>query len=52
MVLPIGDISAQNRRLNDGENRQQDIQRHTDSWIQAHQKTFDGWIAQAKAAAK
>ena len=52
MVLPIGDISSQNRRLNDGENRQQDIQRHTDSWIKAHQKTFDGWIAQAMAAAK
>ena len=52
MVLPIGDISAQNRRVNDGENRQQDIQRHTDGWIKAHQKTFDGWIAQAKASAK
>ena len=52
MELPIGDISSQNRRLNDGENRQQDIARHTDSWIKAHQKTFDGWIAQAKAAAK
>ena len=52
MVLPINDISSQNRRLNDGENRQQDIERHTDSWIKAHQKTFDGWIAEAKAAAK
>lgn len=52
MVLPIGDISSQNRRLNDGENRQQDIERHTDGWIKGHQKTFDGWIAQAMAAAK
>ncbi len=52
MELPIGDISTQNRRLNDGENRQRDIERHTDSWIKAHQATFDGWIAQAKAAAK
>ncbi len=52
MELPIGDISRQNRRLRDGENRQQDIERHTDSWIKAHQKTFDGWIAQAMAAAK
>jgi glycine betaine/proline transport system substrate-binding protein len=52
MVLPIGDISSQNRRLNEGENRQQDIERHTDGWIKGHQKTFDGWIAQAMAAAK
>ena len=52
MVLPIGDISSQNSRMQDGENRQQDVKRHTDGWIKAHQKTFDGWIAQAMAAAK
>lgn len=51
MELPIADISAQNRRMHDGENRQQDIARHTDAWIKAHKKTFDGWIAQALAAA-
>ena len=52
MVLPIGDISSQNSRMQDGENRQQDIARHTDGWIKAHQKMFDGWIAQAMVAAK
>ncbi|MEP6589101.1 MAG: glycine betaine/L-proline ABC transporter substrate-binding protein ProX [Polaromonas sp.] len=52
MALPIGDISAQNRRMHDGENKQQDVERHTDGWIRAHQKTFDGWYAQAMAAAK
>ena len=52
MVLPINDISTQNRRLNDGENQQKDIERHTDGWIKAHQSTFDGWIAQAMAAAR
>jgi glycine betaine/proline transport system substrate-binding protein len=51
MSLPIHDISLQNRLMRDGENRQQDIERHTDAWIKAHQKTFDGWIAQARAAA-
>lgn len=51
MVLPVHDISAQNRLMRDGENRQQDIERHTDAWIQAHRKTFDGWIAQARQAA-
>jgi glycine betaine/proline transport system substrate-binding protein len=52
MELPIADISSQNRRMNDGENRQQDVERHTDAWIKAHQKTFDSWIVQARAAAK
>ena len=52
MALPIGDISSQNNRMQAGENRQQDVERHTDGWIKAHQKTFDGWIAQAMAAAK
>jgi len=52
MKVPLNDISTQNRLLNDGENRQQDIERHADTWIKAHQKTFDGWIAEAMAAAK
>ncbi len=51
MSLPIGDISEQNRRMHDGENRQQDVERHTDSWIKANQKTFDGWIETALKAA-
>ncbi|MES2413873.1 MAG: glycine betaine/L-proline ABC transporter substrate-binding protein ProX [Pseudomonadota bacterium] len=51
MKLPLNDISSQNRLMHDGQNRQQDIERHTDSWIKAHQKTFDGWIAQALLAA-
>jgi glycine betaine/proline transport system substrate-binding protein len=52
MALPIGDISSQNNRMQAGENRQQDVERHTDAWIKAYQETFDGWIAQALKAAK
>lgn len=52
MQIPINDISQQNRLLHDGENKPADIHRHVDSWIKAHQKTFDGWLAQARAAAK
>jgi len=51
MQLPVGDINAQNLRMRDGENKAAHIARHTDGWIKAHQKTFDGWIAQAAAAA-
>jgi glycine betaine/proline transport system substrate-binding protein len=52
MRLPVADINAQNLRMSRGENKAQDIERHTDAWIKAHQSTFDGWIAQALAAAK
>ncbi len=51
MQLPVGAINAQNLRMRDGQNKPQDIERHTDGWINANQKTFDGWIAQALAAA-
>lgn len=52
MQLPVADINAQNLRMSRGENKASDVARHTDGWIRAHQKTFDGWIAQALAAAK
>ena len=52
MSLPVGDINAQNQRMKNGENSQKAIAQHTDAWIKGHQKTFDGWIAQALAVAK
>ena len=52
MQIPLNDISQQNRLLNDGESKPADINRHVDSWIKAHQKTFDGWLAQARVAAQ
>jgi glycine betaine/proline transport system substrate-binding protein len=52
MRLPIADIDAQNERMRRGENAQADIARHTAGWIKFHQQQFDGWIAQALAAAK
>jgi len=52
MQLPVADINAQNYLMSEGQNKAADIERHTNAWIHAHQKTFDGWIAQALAAAK
>ncbi|MGR4867925.1 glycine betaine/L-proline ABC transporter substrate-binding protein ProX [Variovorax sp. LARHSF232] len=52
MKLPIGDIGAQNLRMSQGQNSEQDIERQVDGWIRAHQKQFDGWIATARAAAE
>lgn len=52
MKLSISDINAQNNRMAQGENTATDITRHTEGWIKAHQKTFDQWLTQARAAAK
>ena len=52
MQLPLADINAQNHLMSQGQAKPADIERHVSSWIQGHQKTFDGWLAQAKAAAK
>lgn len=46
--IPINDISAQNLRMNKGEDSMKDIRRHADEWISAHQSDFDKWVAEAK----
>jgi len=52
MKLPTADITAQNALMANGQNSAADIDRHTEAWIKAHQATFDGWLQQARAAAK
>ncbi|MBS0508632.1 MAG: glycine betaine/L-proline ABC transporter substrate-binding protein ProX, partial [Proteobacteria bacterium] len=52
MQLPVADINAQNHLMSQGQNKSADIERHVNAWIQAHQKTFDGWLEQARAAAR
>ncbi|MDI9278034.1 glycine betaine/L-proline ABC transporter substrate-binding protein ProX [Pantoea sp. EABMAA-21] len=50
--LPLNDVNAQNQRMHQGESSSEDIQRHVNGWIHAHQATFDGWVKQAAAAAQ
>ena len=52
MKLSANDISAQNLRMRDGEKDEADIQRHVQAWIKGHRKTYDSWLAAARAAAK
>lgn len=52
MQLPIEDINAQNLRMRQGESSSANVSHHVDSWIKAHQKTFDGWLALARTAAQ
>ncbi|MBB1250550.1 glycine betaine/L-proline ABC transporter substrate-binding protein ProX [Rhizobium sp. G21] len=50
--LDINDISAENKLITDGEKTSADIDRHVDDWIKAHQDLYNGWLADARAAAK
>ncbi|HBU97542.1 glycine betaine/L-proline ABC transporter substrate-binding protein ProX, partial [Thalassospira lucentensis] len=52
MELSANDISAENLAMRDGEKSAEDIARHADAWIKGHRATFDGWLEEARAAAK
>ncbi len=51
-ALPLGDINAQNKRMNEGEKSEQDIEKHVDEWIAANTDTWNGWLEEARKAAK
>lgn len=51
-TLPLGDINEQNTKMNEGEKSDKDIARHVDEWIAKNQATWDGWLAEARKAAK
>ncbi len=51
MSIPLGDIFEQNAKMQNGEDKQADIERHAGEWIAANQATFDGWIQAAMDAA-
>lgn len=46
--IDINDISAQNKKMADGEDSSEDIDRHVSEWIAAHQADYDGWLAAAR----
>ena len=49
MNININDISAQNKKMADGEDKFADIDRHVSEWIAAHQADYDSWLAAARA---
>ncbi|MGI2225276.1 glycine betaine/L-proline ABC transporter substrate-binding protein ProX [Shewanella frigidimarina] len=51
-TLPLGDINEQNTRMNEGEKSTQDIQGHVDEWITKNQDKWNGWLTEARSAAK
>jgi glycine betaine/proline transport system substrate-binding protein len=53
MQISVNDVSAQNLKMKEkGQGDWKAAEHHADEWIKAHQKVFDGWIAEAMKAAK
>ncbi len=50
--LPLADINEQNTRMQDGEDSAKDIDRHVDEWIAKNKATWDGWLNEARSAAR
>ena len=51
--IPLEDIAAQNILLSiEGENTEDDIERHASEWIEANRDMVDGWLEAARAAAE
>lgn len=48
--LPVGDMSAQNLLMDEGENTQADITRHAQEWIEDNRSLVDTWLDAARAA--
>jgi glycine betaine/proline transport system substrate-binding protein len=49
VTIPIEDINAENKLVNDGEKSNEQIMKHSMDWIAAHKTDWDKWIAEAKA---
>ncbi len=52
MSVPMSEIAAQNNRMYEGEDKQKDIERHVDKWIEQNQDKWKAWLKAAKADAK
>lgn len=49
--ITTDDESAQNLKMQNGENSMKDIKRHAADWVAAHREQFDTWLAASRAAA-
>jgi glycine betaine/proline transport system substrate-binding protein len=50
MQVPLEAIFAQNNKMYEGENKQRDIERHVDEFIENNKSTWNSWLEAAKAA--
>jgi glycine betaine/proline transport system substrate-binding protein len=52
MSIPFADIAAQNAKMFEGENTEADIERHVNEWVAAYKQEWNGWLEEARRAAK
>lgn len=50
VTIPLNDVSAQNLKMHDGEDKPEDVRRHAEEWVAAHEAEFGRWLEQAQAA--
>jgi glycine betaine/proline transport system substrate-binding protein len=50
--IPLADIAAQNVKMLAGERAPGDVRHHAEEWIEANRETADGWLADARVAAR
>ncbi len=50
--LSADDESAQNLKMQQGENKARDVTRHAKEWVAAHRAQFDHWLQASREAAK
>lgn len=48
--IDVNDISGQNMLMANGQNKQKDIKRHVQTWLEKNKTKVDAWIKAAKAA--
>ena len=52
MTIPVNDVSAQGLYMKqEGQGTMEATRRHAKAWVAANRATFDGWLAEARAAA-
>ena len=47
--IPISDINVEQKMVQNGENKPQDIYRHAEEWVQNHHQLFESWIKKAQS---
>jgi glycine betaine/proline transport system substrate-binding protein len=50
--IPIADIFAQNAKMNQGEDSNEDITMHAKNWVEDNRDKVDSWLSAARAAAE
>jgi glycine betaine/proline transport system substrate-binding protein len=52
IAIPLADVSEMTVRISEGENSDREIQAMAQAWIDANRESVDGWLEEARAAAR